>query len=47
LADWQKQSSAVLKNLEERIVNARQEHESVAVMKNEHARQMGEIKGIN
>jgi len=44
LADWQKQSALVLKNLEERVAYSRQEHESVTVMKNEHARQMGEIK---
>lgn len=31
--------------MEERIQYARSEHESVAVMKQDHARQMGEIKG--
>jgi hypothetical protein len=46
LSEWEKQSALVLKNLEERIAYARSEHESVAVMKQDHARQMGEIKGM-
>jgi len=44
LTDWQKNSTLVLNNLEHRIAYARTEHESVSVMKQDHARQMGEIK---
>lgn len=44
LTDWQKQSTVVLSTLEQRVQYARSEHESVATMKQDHARQMGEIK---
>jgi len=44
LTEWQKQSAAVLANLEKQIGYARSEHESVAIMKQDHARQMGDIK---
>jgi len=44
LTEWQKQSNVVLNTLEQRVTYARSEHESVATMKQDHARQMGEIK---
>jgi COP9 signalosome complex subunit 7 len=44
LTEWQKQSNVVLNTLEQRVTYARAEHESVATMKQDHARQMGEIK---
>jgi COP9 signalosome complex subunit 7 len=44
LTEWQKQSNVVLNTLEQRVTFARAEHESVATMKQDHARQMGEIK---
>jgi COP9 signalosome complex subunit 7 len=44
LTEWQKQSTVVLSTLEQRVQYARSEHESVNTMKQDHARQMGEIK---